>query len=161
MQYLIGIDPGLNGAIAIMEATTGKLTQVIDMPTVVVKSGNSMKRKVMPYLIASEIEAFTQYGARAFVEQVSAMPGQGVTSMFGFGESYGLVRGVLAGMGVPVDLVPPAKWKRDLKVNAGKDGARALAMTLWPDMAGEFKRVKDDGRAESALIAHWGRLTVR
>lgn len=155
-EFVLGVDPGLNGAIAILEAKTGKLVQVIDMPVVEVKSGKTMKRKVMPYLITSEIEQYTEQGARAWVEQVSAMPGQGVTSMFGFGESYGLVRGVLAGLRVPVELVPPAKWKRDLNVNSGKDGARMLAMTKWPEHAGEFKRVKDDGRAESALIAHWG-----
>ena len=75
--------------------------------------------------------------------------------MFAFGQAYGLVLGVLAGLWIPTSTVTPAAWKKALKLNTGKDAARAKAAQLWPQMAGEFKRVKDDGRAEAALIAHW------
>lgn len=157
MSFIIGIDPGANGAVAILEAGTGKLVQVFDMPSVEITVGGKNKRRVAPYLLAEELRLYDVLGTRAIVEHVAAMPGQGVSSMFAFGHAFGLAMGVLAGMGITADLVTPAKWKRDLKVNPGKDGSRLLAMTLWPDQAKEFKRVKDDGRAEAALLAHWGR----
>lgn len=157
-MYILGIDPGASGAIAILK-TDGKLIDVIDMPTTELQVGGKTKHRVSPVFLQSEL-AFYADDARAVVEHVSAMPGQGVSSMFAFGEAFGLVRGVLAGMKVPTDLVTPAKWKRDLKVNPGKDGSRALAAQLWPDKAHMFKRVKDDGRAEAALIAHWGRANA-
>jgi crossover junction endodeoxyribonuclease RuvC len=157
-QYIFGIDPGASGAIAIIQSDSGKLIDVIDMPVTELEVGGKTKRRVSPVFLQSEL-AFYADDARAVVELVNAMPGQGVTSMFAFGEALGIVRGVLAGMKVPVDLVTPAKWKRDLKLNPGKDGARAMAANLWPDKADLFKRAKDDGRAEAALIAHWGRST--
>lgn len=157
MSFIIGIDPGANGAVAILEASTGKLVQVFDMPSVEITVGGKNKKRVAPYLLADELRLYDVLGTRAIVEHVAAMPGQGVSSMFAFGHAFGLAMGVLAGMGITADLVTPAKWKRDLKVNPGKDGSRLLAMTLWPDQAKEFKRVKDDGRAEAALLAHWGR----
>ena len=95
--------------------------------------------------------------AKAIIEQVNAMPGQGVTSMFAFGESFGLAKGVLAGLKIPTSTVTPGKWKKALQLNAGKDGSRAKAAQIWPEHAGEFKRVKDDGKAEACLIAYWGR----
>lgn len=155
MSFIIGIDPGANGAVAILDNKTGDLVQVFDMPSVEITIGGKNKKRVAPYLLAEELRLYNVHGTRAIVENVSAMPGQGVTSMFAFGHAFGLALGVLAGMGITADLVTPAKWKRDLKVNPGKDGSRLLAMTLWPDQAKEFKRVKDDGRAEAALLAHW------
>ena len=155
MSFIIGIDPGANGAVAILDNKTGDLVQVFDMPSVEITIGGKNKKRVAPYLLAEELRLYNVHGTRAIVENVSAMPGQGVTSMFAFGHAFGLALGVLAGMGITADLVTPAKWKRDLKVNPGKDGSRLLAMTLWPDKAGEFQRVKDDGRAEAALLAHW------
>lgn len=155
MSFIIGIDPGANGAVAILDNKTGDLVQVFDMPSVEITIGGKNKKRVAPYLLTEELRLYNVHGTRAIVENVSAMPGQGVTSMFAFGHAFGLALGVLAGMGITADLVTPAKWKRDLKVNPGKDGSRLLAMTLWPDKAGEFKRVKDDGRAEAALLAHW------
>ena len=85
----------------------------------------------------------------------------GCASSFSFGESFGIVRGIFAAMHIPVQLVTPAKWKRDIGINASKDGARLKATQIWPEDAGEFKRVKDDGRAESALIALWGERHCR
>lgn len=156
MTYIIGIDPGASGAVAILEAATGRLIEVWDMPSVLVQSGKSAKNRVSPEMLAAELRPWAD--AVAYVEQVGAMPGQGVSSMFAFGESLGIVRGALAGLAVPCHLVPPARWKKAMGVNAGKDGSRAKAAQLWPEQAGEFRRVKDDGRAEAALIAHWGRV---
>ena len=153
MTYIIGIDRGASGAVAILQRDGG-LVQVLDMPCVEVVVGGKAKRRISPEMLAAELRLYAD--AVAYVEQVSAMPGQGVTSMFSFGEALGLARGVLAGLGVPVQLVPPTKWKRALNLNAGKDGARALAAATWPAQAGEFRRVKDDGKAEAALIGLWG-----
>ena len=153
MSFIIGIDPGAAGAVAILEA--GKLAQVFDMPVVEMTVGGKAKKRVAPELLASELRLYNLADTVAVVEQVGAMPGQGVTSMFAFGQAYGLVLGVLAGLWIPTTTVTPATWKKALKLNTGKDGARAKAAQLWPARADQFKRVKDDGRAEAALLAHW------
>jgi crossover junction endodeoxyribonuclease RuvC len=153
MSFVIGIDPGAAGAVAILEA--GKLVQVFDMPVVEVQVGGKAKRRVAPEILASELRLYNVSDTVAVVEQVGAMPGQGVTSMFAFGQAYGLVLGVLAGLWIPTTTVTPTTWKKALKLNAGKDGARAKAAQLWPAQANEFKRVKDDGRAEASLLAYW------
>ena len=153
MSFIIGIDPGAAGAVAILE--NGRLTQVFDMPVVEITVGGKAKRRVAPELLATELRLYNLADTVAVVEQVGAMPGQGVTSMFAFGQAYGLVLGVLAGLWIPTATVTPATWKKALKLNTGKDGARAKATQLWPARADQFKRVKDDGRAEAALLAHW------
>jgi len=153
MSFIIGIDPGAAGAVAILE--NGRLTQVFDMPVVEITVGGKAKRRVAPELLATELRLYNLADTVAVVEQVGAMPGQGVTSMFAFGQAYGLVLGVLAGLWIPTTTVTPATWKKALKLNTGKDGARAKAAQLWPAQADQFKRVKDDGRAEAALLAHW------
>jgi crossover junction endodeoxyribonuclease RuvC len=155
MSFIIGIDPGAGGAVAILERN-GTLVQVFEMPAVEVVVGGKAKRRVSPEMLAAELRMYNVPGTVAIIEQVGAMPGQGVSSMFAFGEAFGLAKGVLAGMSIPFQSVTPGKWKKALNLNAGKDGARAKAAALWPDMAGEFRRVKDDGKAEAALIGHWG-----
>ena len=157
-NYIIGVDPGMSGAIALLDVRGG-LVDVWDMPTVEIKVGKAMKKRVAPEVIAAELRAYAEYST-AYIEKVAAMPGQGVSSMFAFGEAYGLVRGVLAGMGIPCTTVTPAVWTKAMRVAAGKDGSRQRAMELWPDKAALFKRVKDDGRADAALIAEWGKNNV-
>lgn len=147
-----GIDPGLSGAICIFDVDKGVLT-ILDMPTVEVKSGKSMKRRLSEPMLAEllrphEIE-------HTALEQVGSMPGQGVSSTFNFGQTYGGIRGVLAGLRVPITMVSPVKWTRDLKVSGGKDANRQRAAQLFPAYAASFARVKDDGRADSALLAYW------
>lgn len=155
MSFIIGVDPGAAGAIAILEST-GKLVHVFDMPAVEVVTGGKAKRRVSPEMLAAELRLYADQGAVAYVEQVGAMPGQGVSSMFAFGQAFGIVLGVMAGLAIPCQTVTPAKWKKDMKLNTGKDAARAKAAQVWPGQAGEFKRVKDDGKAEAALIGLWG-----
>lgn len=153
IDYYIGVDPGLDGAIAVVDKDGG-LVQIYDMPTVDVVVGGKSKCKVAPAAIADELKFYTTNGrCVAICESVSARPRQGVTSMFGFGRSLGVVEGVLAGMGIPYELVPPPTWVKHMRVAPGKGGSRSRAMEIWPSMAGEFKRVKDDGRADAALIA--------
>jgi crossover junction endodeoxyribonuclease RuvC len=156
-MFIIGIDPGASGAVAILEKS-GKLVHVFDMPSLELMAGGKAKRRVNPEMLAAELKLYADQGATAVVEQVGAMPGQGVSSMFAFGESFGLAKGVLAGLHIPTSTVTPGKWKKAMGVNAGKDGSRAKAAQLWPSQAAEFKRVKDDGRAEACLIAEWARL---
>ena len=153
MSFIIGIDPGAAGAVAILEAD-GSLVQVFDMPAVEVTVAGKAKRRISPEMLAAELRLYAD--AAAYIEQVAAMPGQGVASMFAFGEAFGLAKGVLAGLGISVQSVTPGRWKKALQLNAGKDAARAKAAATWPAQAGEFRRVKDDGRAEAALIALWG-----
>jgi crossover junction endodeoxyribonuclease RuvC len=152
VTYYIGFDPGLDGAFAVLDAK-GDIIQVFDMPTVEVKVGSSMKRKVAPAAIADELQMFQPHRCLAMVEKVAARPGQGVASMFGFGRSLGVVEGVLAGMGISYEMIGPPVWTKAMKVTPGKDGSRQRAMEIWPQKAAYFKRAKDDGRAEAALIA--------
>ena len=155
MRLIIGVDPGVHGALAVM-GSEGQIVCMIDMPVVEIKVGKSMKLRVSPELLAYEMARYSGT-ADCWLEQVTAMPGQGVSSMFSFGESFGIVKGVMAGRGINLNLVTPAKWKKAMNLNAGKDGSRAMAIQMWPERADLFKRVKDDGRAEAALIAEFGR----
>lgn len=157
-MLIIGIDPGAGGAIAFR---FGTMLWTHDMPADVVRSGKSNKRRVSAGQLAAMIRNAMPYGAVtgdvvAYVEQVGAMPGQGVTSMFAFGRAAGIVEGVLAALEIPTTLIAPTVWKRAVRCPAGKDGARARAAQLFPARAADFARVKDDGRAEAALIAHYG-----
>ena len=151
----MGIDPGISGAIAIFEGTD--LLDAFDIPVVETQSGKRKKRRISPEILVAEIEEHIGFLARVYIEDVHAMPGQGVTSMFAFGEAAGLIRGVCAGLKVPVCLISPITWKRGMKLQgAGKDASRAMAARLWPQKASLFKRQRDDGRAEAALLAHYG-----
>lgn len=149
----ISIDPGANGAIAIFDAQ-GALQRVIDLPTVKVAS----KTRIAPQALALLVAA--QRPSQAYVEQVASRPGQGVTSMFTFGHNAGAIDGVLAALGVPVSYITPQVWKRTAQVTADKGSSRRRAMQLFPGHAADFQRVKDDGRAEAALIG-WCALQRR
>jgi crossover junction endodeoxyribonuclease RuvC len=84
------------------------------------------------------------------------MPKQGVTSSFNFGMAFGLVLGVIAGCKIPVALITPGEWKREFRIGADKQAARLLASRMFPIYAHSFARVKDDGRAEAALLSVYG-----
>jgi crossover junction endodeoxyribonuclease RuvC len=157
MTYIIGIDPGATGAVAIL-THDGQLVQVSDMPVVEIAIGGKTKRRISPEMLVAELRGYCDSGTCAVVEQVSAMPGQGVSSMFAFGQAYGLALGVLAGLWVPTTTVTPSVWKKAMRLGTGKDAARAEAARRWPAQAGQFARVKDDGRAEAALLADWRRM---
>lgn len=153
---IMGIDPGVSGAIAIIDGL--HLLDVFDMPVVEIQSGKKKKRRISPEMLVAEIQEHADHLVRVYIEDVHAMPGQGVTSTFAFGEAAGLVRGVCAGLKVPVCLVSPVMWKRRMGLQgAGKDDSRAMAARLWPEKAALFRRRRDDGRAEAALLAHYGR----
>ena len=148
----LGIDVGLNGAIALVQ--DGELIGVVDMPTVTLDRNGKAKRQVSVPELVDIIKTFDP--DEAYVEKVFAMAGQGVTSVFSFGRSLGVVEGVLTTMKIKTTLMTPQTWQKGLGMTGGKDGSRARAMELFPDQTALFKRVKDDGRSDAALIALWG-----
>lgn len=159
MSLTVGIDPGITGAIAVLDSD-GDIVAIFDMPTVELQRGKAAKRHIDPREVAYLLGYYRDRRGIActYIEQVSAMPGQGVTSVFSFGRSFGCIEGVLGALEVPYSFVTPQQWTRDLKVPQGKDGHRDLCRRTWPQHAQLWKRVKDDGRADAALIARWGWL---
>ena len=152
-MIVLGIDPGLSGALAFYD-TVSEVLVVMDMPTVEVTRNGKSKREVSPALVADMVAG--KGIEKAFMERVSAMPGQGVSSMFSFGRSSGVVEGVLAAYEIPTTLVTPQAWMKAMGVRAGKDGSRERAMQLFPQYSMTFSRKKDDGRSDAALIAKFG-----
>lgn len=151
-MIIIGIDPGLSGAFAVYSGD--RLLHVEDLPVLEFKRNGKNKRDLDVSRLAKRIQGWAP--SKAIVEKVGAMPGQGVSSVFSFGKTYGAILGILGALEVPVDLVAPQVWKKKLGVPAGKDGARARASQLIPAGAEFWPLKKHDGRAESALIAYYG-----
>ena len=153
MSRIIGIDPGLSGAVAVLYSDT---LRVIDMPTMTVERNGKAKRQVSASELSELIYSCQGEDCHVYCERVSAMAGQGVTSVFSFGRSFGMIEGILAAFKLPVTYVAPATWVKAVGRGQGKDASRARAMELFPNNQTDFKRVKDDGRADAALSAYWG-----
>jgi crossover junction endodeoxyribonuclease RuvC len=153
VSYVIGIDPGISGAIAVFDWYTKSLVEVVDMPTLEVDSGKTKKRHISAVSLANHLTLFSN--AHVVTEKVGAMPGQGVVSMWNFGRSAGIIEGVVAALRMPHTYVTPQTWTKGVGRAAGKDASRMRAMELFPTRAELFKRAKDDGRADAALIAYW------
>jgi hypothetical protein len=159
LRLTIGVDPGQSGAIAML--ADGASDGFIDMPTCSRKAGG---QEVDAASLAASLRGVLQKHRGAYVvavlEAVSAMPKQGVSSGFRFGESFGIVKGVLATLGIGYILVPPQMWKKHLRLTGcDKDAARTLVIQRFPACAESMKRKKDVGRADALLLAHWGELT--
>jgi len=152
---ILGIDIGITGGIAIV-SPSGELIEIHQMPCL--GDGPSGRRAVNGPLLASII--FASHAERAFVEHVSARPGEGAVGAFAFGRSRGVIEGVLAAAGVRCQFLTPACWKRTVGLPPGrnKDASRAAAIQRWPARAELFSRKKDDGVAEAALIAIAGMI---
>jgi len=152
-MIIIGIDPGIKGALAFLR--DGVVVDVIDAP--VVGTGNGPRQELdlpqMARIIDATVRAETVH---AFIEQVGAMPGQGVSSMFSFGRSYGGALGVLAGLFIATTRLTPQQWKREFNVGKDKEQSRRRASELMPDATGFWPLKKHDGRAEAALLALYG-----
>lgn len=149
----IGIDPGISGAIAVLDDNP----RVYDMPVSAKLSGKG--NQVDPYGLAHIIANAAQGASTltCYVEQVGPMPKQGVTSVFSFGRSAGVLEGVLAAFGLKTVMVRPQAWKKRAGLlKADKDAARTLAMQTWPSLSSELSRKKDVGRADALLIALHG-----
>ena len=145
---ILGIDPGAGGALAWVSEPDGALIAIADMPIIEILG----KKRVSPQQLAALIEA--RKPRLAVVEEVGAMPGQGVSSMFAFGYAAGIIAGALAGLRIPVVMYRPSKWKREAGCPADKGATRVIAQRYWPGSR-DFDRAKDDGRAEAALLARW------
>lgn len=143
---IIGVDPGKSGAFAALDQD-GNLHDTWDIPVV--------DKRISAPLIADILVPLQAVTELCVIEDVHAMPDQGVTSMFTFGRGLGIVEGVALGAGIPVRWVSPAKWKRALGLSADKGASRRRAIELWPAQSEMFRLVKHDGRAEAALIAYW------
>jgi crossover junction endodeoxyribonuclease RuvC len=152
MNPIIGIDPGKTGAFAVLDRESGRLIDVHDMPV----AGQIISSKLLADL--AHLYRFDSHPDRpgiACIEDVHSMPKQGVATMFSFGRSLGIAEGVFAGSGWSMRYVSPQKWKKALGLSTDKGVSRRRAIELWPSSSDLFARVKDDGRAEAALIAFW------
>lgn len=149
---MIGIDPGLTGALGFLR--DGAFLAVEDMPTLT-KGTGSVKREVSPaglkQLILQHIPA--NEGVIVVLERVNAMPGQGVSSVFSLGDSFGCARSVVASLGIEMVYVAPVTWKKHFKLTSDKETSRALAVRKWPTAPLTLKKHSD--RAESLLMALW------
>ncbi len=151
---IVGIDPGAKGALAFL-TEAGALVTVHDMPTAEIKVGKVKRARVSVAELSNLLSE--RDVTAAFIERVGAMPGQGVSSCFTFGYAAGAIEGVLAAQGVSVTFVTPQAWKKAMQISGDDKGkSRQRAAQLFPSHAGLFSRVKDDGRAEAALIALHG-----
>tara|TARA_B100000287_G_scaffold23970_1_gene23385 strand:- start:47 stop:541 length:495 start_codon:yes stop_codon:yes gene_type:complete len=153
-MLIIGIDPGISGSICFFE--NGKIIDVIEMPTMT--EGKKNKRQVNGSQIYNEIlkktVGFNKENIRVVIEQVSAMPGQGVTSMFNFGQSFGMLKGICSAMQLPMYFVRPAKWKKHYNlINSQKDASRTRAIEIFPYFSSQLSKKKDSNKADAILIA--------
>ena len=153
-MLIIGIDPGLSGSICFL--IDGKILDVIEMPTMA--EGKKNKRQVNGSQVFNEItkrtKEYQKNQVRVVIEQVSAMPGQGVTSMFNFGQSFGVLKGVCTAMQLPMYFVRPAKWKKYFNlINSEKDASRTRAIEIFPSCSSSLSKKKDSNKADAILIA--------
>ena len=155
-MLLIGIDPGISGSICFFE--DGKILEVLDMPTMV--DGKKNKRQVNGAQIYNEIlnriNKTQNDEIRVIIEQVSAMPGQGVTSMFNFGQSFGILKGICSAMQLPMYFVRPVKWKKYFGlINSEKDASRTKVIEMFPYFSSQLSKKKDSNKADAILIANF------
>ena len=153
-MLIIGIDPGISGSICFFE--DGKILDVIEMPTMT--DGKKNKKQVNGAQIYNEISTkitgIEKQNLRVIIEQVSAMPGQGVTSMFNFGQSFGILKGICSAMQLPMYFVRPAKWKKYFGlIKSEKDASRTKAIEMFPYFSSKLSKKKDSNKADAILIA--------
>ena len=155
-MLIIGIDPGISGSICFFD--NGKIVDVIEMPTMT--DGKKNKKQVNGSQIYNEIlkrvNNSEKKNIRVVIEQVSAMPGQGVTSMFNFGQSFGILKGICSAMQLPMYFVRPAKWKKYFNlIKSEKDASRTRAIEIFPYFSSQLSKKKDSNKADAILIANF------
>ena len=153
-MLIIGIDPGISGSLCFFK--DGKIIDVIEMP--VMADGKKNKRQVNGAQIYNEIykrtKGIEKEDVKVIIEQVSAMPGQGVTSMFNFGQSFGVLKGICSAMQLPLYFVRPAKWKKYFNlINSEKDASRTKAIEVFPYISQQLSKKKDANIADAILIS--------
>ena len=154
MMLIIGIDPGITGAICFFEDR--KIIDLIEMPNMA--AGKKNKRQVNGAQVYNEIferiKNYNKKDIKVVIEQVSAMPGQGVTSMFNFGQSFGVLKGICSAMQLPMYFVRPAKWKKYYNlIKSKKDASRTKVIEIFPYISTQLSKKKDSNKADAILIA--------
>ena len=153
-MIIIGIDPGINGAISVIE--NKKILEVYDTPTMI--DGKKNKRQINGAQVSNIIKErlSSEKDVVVVVEQVNAMPGQGVTSMFNFGQSFGVIKGICAALSLPIYFVRPTKWKKHFNlIKTNKEAGRTKAIEVYPEISGKLSRKKDSNKADAILIARY------
>ena len=161
-MLIIGIDPGISGSICFLD--NGKILDVIEMP--IMTDGKKNKKQVNGSQVFNEvtkrIKQFEKNQIRVVIEHVSAMPGQGVTSMFNFGQSFGILKGICTAMQLSMYFVRPAKWKKYFNLlNSEKDASRTRAIEIFPYFSSQLSRKKDSNKADAILIASFYHETYK
>ena len=158
-MIIIGIDPGVSGAICILN--NGKITEIYEMPTMI--DGKKNKKQVNGAEVTNIInkEIINEKEAKVVIEHVSAMPGQGVTSMFNFGQSFGVLKGICAALKLPVYFIRPVKWKKYFNlINTEKDASRTKVIEVFPYISSKISKKKDANKADAILIARFFHETL-
>ena len=153
-MIIIGIDPGLSGGIAVLD--NNKVLDLFDMP--VMADGKKNKKQLNSALLAKLIKESISNSSESavIVEQVNAMPGQGVTSMFNFGQTFGAIKGICATLELPIFFVRPSKWKKHFElINSSKDASRTKAIEMYPHLAEKLSKKKDVNKSDAILIARF------
>jgi len=151
---IFGIDPGVSGAISVLE--NKKIIDIYDMPTMI--DGKKNKKQVNGSQVTNIIKERISKEKEIIVvvEHVNAMPGQGVTSMFNFGQSFGVIKGVCSALGLPIYFVRPTKWKKYFNlIKTNKDASRTKVIEAYPEISSKLSRKKDSNKADAILIARY------
>ena len=153
-MIIFGIDPGISGAISVLE--NKKVIEVFDMPTMI--DGKKNKKQVNGAQVTNIIKERLddEKEIAVVVEHVNAMPGQGVTSMFNFGQSFGVIKGICAALSLPIHFVRPTKWKKHFNlIKTNKDASRTKVIEVYPEISSKLSRKKDANKADAILIARY------
>ena len=153
-MIIFGIDPGISGAISVLE--NKKVIEVFDMPTMI--DGKKNKKQVNGAQVTNIIKERLNNDKEIIVvvEHVHAMPGQGVTSMFNFGQSFGVIKGVCSALNIPIYFVRPTKWKKHFNlIKTNKDASRTKVIEIYPEISSKISRKKDSNKADAILIARY------
>ena len=155
-MIILGIDPGVSGAISVLE--NKKVIEVFEMPTMI--DGKKNKKQVngsqVSNIIKEKINSNKGKEIIVVVEHVNAMPGQGVTSMFNFGQSFGVIKGICSALSLPIYFVRPVKWKKHFNlIKTNKDASRTKVIEVYPNISSKLSRKKDSNKADAILIARY------
>ena len=155
-MIIFGIDPGVSGAISILE--NKKVIEIFDMPTMI--DGKKNKKQVngsqVTNIIKERLNKDKDKEIIVVVEHVNAMPGQGVTSMFNFGQSFGVIKGICSALSLPIYFVRPTKWKKYFNlIKTNKDASRTKVIEVYPEISSKLSRKKDSNKADAILIARY------
>ena len=155
-MIIFGIDPGVSGAISVLE--NKKVIEVFDMPTMI--DGKKNKKQVngaqVTNIIKERLDSEKEKEIAVVVEHVNAMPGQGVTSMFNFGQSFGVIKGICSALSLPIYFVRPTKWKKHFNlIKTNKDASRTKVIEVYPEISSKLYRKKDANKADAILIARY------